>query len=373
MFSVDEAYEQSADLSTVVEDRDSSQGLFGVSSHPPSSIAQSEDNDTPGKKLARPRLMKSLLQRLFAASDDLRNHLAAVSNDNDEAWELELESYEQAFSTYQANYAESDNFIDPAYVLTKLGASVGSHTWFAASKVVSAANVASFLLDLAAIDPETDNNLHFLQRWDQIFPQLFFPGKEPGQPDWMEGRNTFEHALQIRTQLLIATLRKFGGSEFPPITLFGNIFFRDGTMADDVRKYFSGEDGSVGLKSLAGIDFDGQLDDWVRDRYNAQLQALYFLLPEEQGTPNLVQLKMDNPFDVFVFGLRIWAHNCFGEIKDAMESLHPSAMFATPDTSSRQESQFTSGAVSQPIVRAPPGSVAYVLLFRLLRFSVLLN
>lgn len=369
---VDKAYDQPEDLSTVVEDRaNSSQVSFGVGSHPPSSIAQSEDTDTPAKKLARSRLMKTLLQRLFTASDDLRNHLVTVSDD--ETWQVELESYEQAFSTYQGNYAESDNFIDPTYVLSRLGASAGSHAWITASKVISAANLASFLVDLADIDPETDDTLHCLQRWDQIFPQLFFPSKEPGRPDWMSSHGTFEHALQIRTQLLIATLRKFDGPEFDPLTLVGNIFFKSGTRADDVRRFLTGEDGSVGIKSLAGIDFDGQPDDWLLERCNTQLQSLCFRLSGDQGMPNVEQLKEDHPFNVFVAELRTWAHSCFEEIKDAMTPLHPSAMFATPEAPSRRESQFTSDAMSQPIIRAPSGSATSVLSFRLLRFGVHLN
>lgn len=300
-----------------------------------------------------------LLQRLFTASDDLRNHLLSVSDD--ETWEVELESYQQAFATYQANYAESDNFIDPAYVLSRLGTPEGSHVWYTASKVVSAANVASLLDDLAAIDAEAEDTLHYLQRWDQIFPRFFFPRIEPGQPDWMASHNTFEHALQIRTQLLIATLLKFDGPEFDPFTLVANIFCGDGTSPDDVRKFLDRDDGSIRLKSLAGIDFDGPQDDWLRGRYSSQLQSLCFLLSDEAGMPNLAPLKENHPFNSFADGLRHWAHSCFEEIKAAMQPLHPSAMFTTPEAPSVGGSQFNSDAVSQPIIRAPPGPVAYVL------------
>jgi len=373
MLPVDEAYGRPADLSTVVEDRaGSSQVSFGVGSHPPSSIAQSEDTDSPAKKQARSRLMKTLLQRLFTASEDLRNHLIPVGDDrDDETWQVELESYEQAFSTYLGNYTESDNFIDPAYVLSKLGAPEGSHAWFTASKVISAANLTSFLLDLADIDPETDNTLHCLQRWDQIFPQFFVPIKEPDRADWMSNTGTVGFALEIRTQLLIATLRKFDGPEFDPLTLVGNIFFKGGTSADDVRRYLTGEDGSVGIKSLAG--FNGQAPDWLLQPYKSQLQRLCFGPSGDQGMPNVEQLKENYPFNDFVDQLRLWAHNSFEEIKDAMSPMQPSAMFATPEAPSRRESQFTSDAMSQPIIRAPPGSATYGLPFRLLRFGVILN
>lgn len=336
----------------------SPQSVFGARSHPPSSIAQSEDNDTPGRKMARSRLMKTLLQRLFAASDDLRNHLLKESSD--EAWELEHEFYLQAFNTYLANYAEGDNFIDPDYVLSRLGASEDSHTWFTASRVVSAANVVSLLDDIAALDPETDDALHYLQRWDQIFPEFFFPRREPSQPYWMATHDTFEHALQIRTQLLIATLRKFDGPEFDPLTLVANIFCSDGASAEDLRKHLQGVDGSVRLKNVGGYDFDGPVDDWLRERYNSQLQRVCLLLSDEEGNSSLARLREDHPFDVFADGLGIWAHTCFDEIKSALEPEQSSAMFVTPEPSLGRESQFGSEEVSQPIIRAPPGQATYV-------------
>jgi hypothetical protein len=89
--------------------------------------------------------------------------------------------------------------------------------------------------------------------------------------------------------------------------------------------------------------------------------------------PNVEQLKGNYPFNDFVDQLRLWAHNSFEEIKDAMSPMQPSAMFATPEAPSRRESQFTSDAMSQPIIRAPPGSATYGLPFRLLRFGVILN
>lgn len=313
--------------------------------------------------------MKTLLQRLFSASDDLRNHLLNPRG-GDETWEVELESYRQAFATYQANYADADNFIDPTYVLSRLGAPEGSPVWYTASKVVSAANIAVLLDDLTTLHPDAEDILNCLQRWDQIFPLYFFPEKESGQPDWMTSQDSFDHALQIRTQLLISTLRKFDGPEYDPFTLVANIFCSHGTRPDEVRKFLNGDDGSLQLKSLAGIDLNGEEDDWLRERYVSQLQSLCFLLADEKGVPNnLAQLRADHPFNPFADGLGHWAHTCFEEIKAAMQAAPSSALFGSAGQGSVGGSQFDSQGISQPIVRAPPGQAAYVLPFRLLRHT----
>ncbi|KAL1871975.1 hypothetical protein VTK73DRAFT_1805 [Phialemonium thermophilum] len=334
-----------------------------VSPRPRSSVARSDINDTPGKKLARAKLMRTFLPRLFHASDEVQSHL--LLPDHDEDWEVRLEVYAPVFTAYQSRYADSDSFISERYVLSQIDEPEGSAGRIYASRVVAAANIAALLLDLFETDEE--NVLNFLQRIDQIFPMYFFPEQEPGREEWMTNHDTFDLALAVRTQLLIATLHRFQefhGEQYDPLLLATNIFVSDSVNnifisgsvnPEEVRQALSeNDDGSLHFRSLAGVDLNSNLESderaWLRRRYRAQFKALFDALSQENSGSALAQLDQDFPFAEFSRDLKAWAHACFHELKAHLQPRQASEGIA--------ESQYDSQGVSQPIIRAVPSSSA---------------
>jgi hypothetical protein len=305
----------------------------------------SEVAESPGRRAAKARLMKMFLPRLFTATVELQTHL--FNYVDDEGWHLEHQSFGLAFNTYKDNYVSSgDEYIIQDAVLNRLGAPAGTSSFHTMSKVLTAANITA-LLDEITFHRNEQQLLLVLQRLDQVFPLHFMPIRKPGQPEWMPMDESFEQALRIRTQLLVATLRKFQGEDYDHFTFVGNIFCADGSVNHDLQEILFDNEASLKFRPMAAIDLNEPHMGGFRELYLGRLRDICAILLADNDSTYLMQLEDQYPFDSFIDGLKGWLNSSFAKIR---ASTHPQktatslASFEEPRSSGFQpESSLRSG------------------------------
>ncbi|KAJ4298489.1 hypothetical protein N0V88_003519 [Collariella sp. IMI 366227] len=316
--------------------------------------------ETPSQRAARTRLMNFMLDRLFTASDDLFVHLCSDRMDP-EMWDAERLGFRDAFEVYRSHYVPdpSSPVVDLAFVAAMMRLNETSPAWHKASRVVSAANLATLLDDLTALHQE--DLLPLLQEWDSCFPDSFITEdiRDTGRNVSSETRNLVENliiqTLDIRTHLSVSTYLKLHADQSnpsKPIEEVAKLWCSGNPSIEAVQDFLNGNKDAVHLKVGAwpdpgAADLDSQ---WTGTRFN----AVFSLLLSEADPQRIYEtFSLDN----FVGGLRELVKTCFGKIKDAVRQEYSagrdhSLPLGASDPGSRADSQIRSQLDTDAVAQA---------------------
>lgn len=364
-------------------------GAGGSGSLRAASIASSQASSA-SQRVARARLMKAFLPKLLTASDELRQHLSAAA-EHDEVWAAELDGYRHVFEGYRRHYAdESAPHIRADDVLHGIGAGPGDAPLAGSvTRAVAAANIVRVLDELVAAAAASSSSsfvdssggggggglLGVLQNLDGVFPDDFLP-------DTTEAisQGTVGLALEVRTQLFVATVREYGTAEYDPFKLLARLFCSGSTAADQ-----TGEETVVLLaegpyRPLAGINLGHDGYEGLFALYSARITRIYDALGDGGEQLDLAPLEREFPVGAFFERLLGWAQSSFENINE-LERAQRDAAQPPPQAQrlpsesifvdAREEpqpdslhldsqSQSSSDAFSQPIVRASAAQKGYV-------------
>lgn len=275
---------------------------------------------TPSRKLAQQRVQARLLSRLLAASDDFFDHLSLRGFSSDEE-DFELTTYRALFEQHRSSYVRdaSDLVIRLEDVELSVGVAHGSPTWLEVCRIVSAANLTTLTDELVLVSDSIDDRLNLLRTWEFVFPHCLLPPAVVSY-DELGMEDVAEQVLDLRTQLLLLTLRKLqdsGSRELRPLEQVSNVFLPDGSLVSDFQGLLAHDDGSLRFRHTVGLDFDGA--GWLRDLYVTRLRAIGNGIPDAAIPFDIRSLEEHFPFDGFRDSLLGFAALCYAKNRAAQQ------------------------------------------------------
>lgn len=318
--------------------------------------------------------MNKFLERLYTSARDLLDHL--IEPDQDDVWHAELPAFRGAFNSDREHYYRegSPYFLDLNYVLESLQADLSSTSGLAAARVIAAENVVSYLANIKATTlsgPESEMPLTMLQAMDNALGKVLVSLQACGIPRWADDRDraALELALELRTQLFIATYKQFGSQQEDPLGLLAHVFCHPNAVenADDEGSLRGLLDRGPYAR-LMGTDVN--LAVYIRNHYQNRIKAILGTFEYEGNDRyNIIVTRLESEFsyDGFVDDVEDWVRETFDHIEDVRMNRNasqqsPSLALGPREQSMEQsqadDSQTDSDLNSQPIVRGPPNSSA---------------
>lgn len=278
---------------------------------------------TPAGTQAVARLIKRFLPKLFDAADVVTNHLY-VQSDYD-TWNIEYSEYEEDFTHIRDRHFSSDNgFIDQSVVLQKADAANGNPAEaIDASEVVAAANIATLVCDLYHHRTENHPDNYILEqlwRWDHAFPTTFLPSSMPHGHQWTDSERDFAIALDLRTQIMVYTIKALLEQEDADFMETVTIWFH-GVGTDDPRlvDVLKGQDdGTLPFRDIAGLSLMLPQNSHYRKLCVERLGAVTVVLNTEDDVTNRLK-EMFNIEELLgpKGSLQNWCDHMFATIKDS--------------------------------------------------------
>lgn len=316
--------------------------------------------------------MAGMLSRLLTASDDLFTQLCA-GQENPEMWEMERQGYKTAFDAYRSHFVldASSPVVDAGFVADSMRLDRSSEAAARVFRIMSAANLASFLDEITRIDHQDLRDLlPLLQEWDAVFPDSFLGAPSDTIGNEMSGA-IIEHILMIRTQLSIFTLEKLKSEQlksenptsFHPLECVASIWCDGDVSADMVHAFLDNNKDGLQLKPILEADSDEA--NLASDRSATRFDSICKLLPNEPVDGNnldLSQLHNNFPLDEFLANLRTtFVTECFARVRTLIQQ-SPGAGFSAAGPSgdtSRADSQIRSQLETEAMAHSfPPNDAA---------------
>lgn len=328
--------------------------------------------ESPAQQKARFRLMNKFLDRLYTSSRDLLEHL--LEPEQDDVWHAELPAFRASFNGDREHYYRdgSPYFLDLNFVLGSLQSDTSTASGLNAARIIAIENVVSFFINIKATvlgGPESEMPLTMLQAMDSALGKVLVALQASGIPRWAGDREVtaLELALELRTQLFIATYSQFGSQQDDPLGLLAHVFCHPNAVenANDATSLLELLDRGP-YSRLMGTDVN--LAEHIRNSYHSRINTILEIVDYAGDDRfNVIVSRLDGEFsyDAFVDDVESWVQETFDHIEEVrlgrnVPQQSPSLALGPREQSMEQsqlgDSQAESDIESQPIVRGPPTS-----------------
>lgn len=237
-----------------------------------------------------------------------------------------LQHQEEKFRLDRENFG-TDNFIRNSFILKKLfGSQQVDAGTFRPDAILYAANIATMIKDLLVKESQGYSTQDFLAVLDTWFPECFVTefadNVHIGRSTMLD--ETFEVALEIRTQYAIAALRyhKAGEVRWDPDHVLTEIFYDAPEQRSELLSHFEDVTTNGQVKNLmrAGPanseDQEAIITERVLEIRNAFRQSEDAV--QAGDLVDFEQLHDQFPWSTFLAGVVKWSRSRFDEIEESI-------------------------------------------------------
>ena len=265
------------------------------------------------------RSAKEVLEFLVPSSADLKSivNMAKRLSDPRNTQSKRLAVHKNALKN-QPGWFESRTYIDVAQASQSLSSYLtkdGHELNWSAEPILHHANCARFALEVLLASGTSTGFKKAIRDVEDRFPLPFMRDlvngrrNTPGESALV--KDTFQLALEIRTQSLIMQLEYHQHEHsFDP-----NFILEDGFFLDvPVHEPFDNRNAPMRGFNLPRLNVDGSLPDEFREAAYDRFEELLVILPDEDGTFDIDELKTTYPWRSFLLQAARWIRKRCEEI-----------------------------------------------------------